>query len=84
VVEAAVLGVPDEKYGERVHAVVVLREGASADADELKAHCRERIGGFKIPRSFEFIAELPKTGAGKVRKADLRAPHWEGRDRKVG
>jgi len=84
VVEAAVIGVPDDKYGERVHAVVVLRNGAAPDEAGLMAHCRERIGGFKIPRSFEFIAELPKTGAGKVRKAELRAPHWEGRDRKVG
>jgi long-chain acyl-CoA synthetase len=84
VVEAAVIGVPDDKYGERVHAVVVLAEGAAADEAALMAHCRARIGGFKIPRSFEFIAELPKTGAGKVRKAELRAPHWEGRDRKVG
>ncbi len=84
VVEAAVVGVPDEKYGERVHAVVVLKDGAPRDEEALKAHCRELIGGFKIPRSFEFIAELPKTGAGKVRKAELRAPHWEGRDRKVG
>ena len=84
VVEAAVVGVPDAKYGERVHAVVVLRQGVAPDEAGLQAHCRALIGGFKIPRSFEFIAELPKTGAGKVRKAELRAPHWEGRDRKVG
>ncbi|MDH3234410.1 MAG: long-chain-fatty-acid--CoA ligase [Alphaproteobacteria bacterium] len=84
VVEAAVVGVPDENYGERVHAVVVLRDGAAPDEAALMAHCRAQIGGYKIPRSFEFISELPKTGAGKVRKAELRAPHWEGHDRKVG
>jgi len=84
VIEAAVVGVPDDQYGERVHAVVVLRDGAQPDEAGLQAHCRARIGGFKIPRSFEFIAELPKTGAGKVRKAELRAPHWQNQDRKVG
>jgi len=87
VVEVAVVGVPDERYGERVHAVVVLARGApgrGTDEAVLQAHCREQIGGYKIPRSFEFIAELPKSAAGKIRKAELRAPHWEGHGRQVG
>jgi acyl-CoA synthetase (AMP-forming)/AMP-acid ligase II len=77
VLDCAVIGVPDETFGERVHAVVVTRPGRAGDAAALQAHCRATIAGYKIPRSFEFVAELPKTAAGKVRKALLRAPHWD-------
>lgn len=83
--EAAVIGIPSEQWGESVHAVVVLKDGASATADELMAFCREHIGGYKCPRSVEFRAEpLPVTPVGKVRKNLLRDPHWAGRDRKIG
>jgi acyl-CoA synthetase (AMP-forming)/AMP-acid ligase II len=72
--EAAVIGVPDERWGERVHAIVVLEDGATVTGKELVEHCRGRIGGFKLPRSLELRAEpLPKSGAGKVLKAQLRA-----------
>ncbi len=82
--EAAVIGVPSEQWGEGVHAVIVLNEGASATPEQLTAHCRELIGGYKVPRSYEFRAEpLPVTSVGKVRKNALRDPHWEGRDRKI-
>jgi long-chain acyl-CoA synthetase len=75
--EAAVFGVPDERWGERVHAVVVVAEGADVTPESLQAFCRERIAGFKVPRSFELRAQpLPKSGAGKVLKTDLRAPYW--------
>ena len=84
VVESAAIAVPDDTLGERVHAVVVLAEGQEAGEAELQAHCRKTIAGYKIPRSFELVAELPKTAAGKVRKAELRAPHWAGRDRAIG
>ena len=84
VLEAAVFGVPDEKWGEAVWAVVVPREGQSPSADELIAFCRERIGGYKVPKGISFQSEpLPKSGPGKVLKRELRAPFWAGRDRSV-
>jgi acyl-CoA synthetase (AMP-forming)/AMP-acid ligase II len=82
VLEAAVFGVPHPRWGEAVHAVVVLR--AEATADELERHCRETLAGYKVPRSVELRAEpLPKSGAGKVLKRELRAPYWAGRDAMV-
>ncbi|MDD0858895.1 AMP-binding protein [Arthrobacter alpinus] len=72
VASSAVIGVPDEKYGERVHAVVVLVPGRKASAEELAAHCKEHIAGYKVPRSFEFPEALPMSGAGKILKRELR------------
>lgn len=72
VLEAAVIGVADPKWGERVHAVVVLRDGAATTEDALMNHCRAQIAGYKIPRSFEFRDSLPKSGAGKTLKRELR------------
>ncbi|GAA3432926.1 long-chain-fatty-acid--CoA ligase [Kutzneria kofuensis] len=83
VASCAVIGVPDEQWGERVHAVVVLVDGHSPTADELRDHCREHIAGYKTPRSVEFVEELPVSGAGKILKRVLRSRHWEGRDRGV-
>ncbi len=80
---AAVIGVPDARWGERVHAVVVLRPGADLTADALTAHCRTLIAGYKCPRSVEFRQALPLSAAGKVLKVDLRAPFWAGRSRNV-
>ena len=78
------IGIPSEQWGEAVHAIVVLQPGASADEDELKAWCRDRIAGFKIPKSVEFRTEpLPMSGAMKVLKRELRAPYWEGKERMV-
>jgi long-chain acyl-CoA synthetase len=82
--EAAVIGVPSERWGEQVHAVVVLKDGASVTEAELDAHCRAHIGGYKVPRSYEFRREpLPVTPVGKVRKNVLRDPHWVGHTRKI-
>ncbi len=82
--EAAVIGIPSEQWGESVHAVIVLKDGATATPDELTAHCRSLIGGYKVPRSYEFRSEpLPVTPVGKVRKNVLRDPHWVGRTRKI-
>ncbi len=79
----AVIGIPSEQWGEAVHAVVVLKPGASATAAELIAHCHEHIAGYKCPRSVEIRESLPMTGAGKVQKTELRKPFWEGRTRHV-
>jgi len=79
----AVIGVPDERWGERVHAVVVMQPGQAGDADELIAHCRTRIAGYKCPRSIEFRTELPISGAGKLLKNPLRAEYWKDTDRRV-
>jgi acyl-CoA synthetase (AMP-forming)/AMP-acid ligase II len=83
VAEAAVVGVPDVRWGETVHAAVVLRPGAAATADDLTAYCRDRLGGVARPRSVEFLSALPRTSVGKVHKRALRAPFWAGHDRQV-
>ncbi|MDX6200300.1 MAG: hypothetical protein QOJ79_3451 [Actinomycetota bacterium] len=83
VLESAVIGVPDEKWGERVHAAVVLRAGATVTENELSAHCHELIAGYKCPRSMEFVSELPRSGAGKVLKRDIRDRYWAGSDRSI-
>jgi acyl-CoA synthetase (AMP-forming)/AMP-acid ligase II len=84
VAEAAVFGVPDERWGERVHAVVVLRSGASLDGKALVEHARSRIAAFKAPRSVEIQTDpLPKSGPGKILKRALRDPHWAGHTRQV-
>ncbi|MEJ8858281.1 long-chain-fatty-acid--CoA ligase [Variovorax robiniae] len=83
VLMSAVIGVPDDKWGERVHAVIVKREGADIDADAIIAHCRDQIAGYKCPRSVEFRNELPLSAAGKLQKFQLREPYWAGRDRRV-
>ncbi|KQS03731.1 hypothetical protein ASG11_05305 [Sphingomonas sp. Leaf357] len=83
VAQVAVIGVPDARWGERVHAVIVLRSGDMVGDDMIVAHCRTLIAGYKVPRSIEFRDALPLSAAGKVLKADLRAPHWQGRTRNV-
>ena len=79
----AVIGVPDERWGERVHAVIVAREGQPLTEAEVIAHCRERIAGYKCPRSVEFRSELPLSAAGKLQKFQLREPYWQGRERRI-
>ncbi len=83
VAACAVIGVPDTEWGERVHAVVVLKASQQATADEIREHCKTQIGGYKCPRSVEFIAALPMSGAGKVLKRTLREPHWKAQQRQV-
>ena len=80
----SVIGVPDEKWGERVHAIVRLKNGATASEADIIAHCHTLIAGFKCPRSVTFRAEpLPLSGAGKILKTELRKPYWEGREKSV-
>jgi long-chain acyl-CoA synthetase len=84
VLEATVFGVPDEQWGESVHAVVVPRDGVEVSEAEVIAHCREQIAAYKTPKSIAFQSDpLPKSGPGKVLKRVLRAPYWEGRDRAI-
>ena len=84
VLQSAVIGIPDDLWGEAVHAVVVLKPGAEATAEDLIAHCRTAIAGYKVPRSVELTADpLPMSAAGKILKKDLRAPHWQGQDRAI-
>ncbi len=81
--DCAVIGIPDAKWGESVHAVVVLKAGMQADAASIIAHCRTLIAGFKCPRSVEFRQAMPLSAAGKIQKGALREVHWSGHDRKV-
>jgi long-chain acyl-CoA synthetase len=81
--ECAVIGVPDERWGELIKAVVVMQPGTSLDRKALARHCRNSLADFKVPRSVDLIDTLPRTPSGKVRKHVLRQPYWEGRDRQV-
>ncbi|AHH19824.1 putative fatty-acid--CoA ligase [Nocardia nova SH22a] len=82
--QVAVIGVPDERWGERVHAVVVCRPGERLGLEELQSHCRGLIAGYKIPRSYEVRATpLPLSAVGKVLKTVLRSPYWQGTDREI-
>jgi fatty-acyl-CoA synthase len=83
VLEAAVVGVPDKKWGEVPKALVVLRDGASATPEELIQFCRDNMAHFKAPKSVEFMDQLPKTATGKVQKFTLREQYWEGREKRV-
>ncbi|HVE27066.1 MAG TPA: AMP-binding protein [Sporichthya sp.] len=81
VLQVAVIGIPSEQWGETVHAICVVQEGSTLTAEDVIAHARTTIGGYKVPRSVDFRTEpLPLSGAMKVLKKDLRAPYWEGRD----
>ncbi|MBV7295735.1 AMP-binding protein [Corynebacterium sp. TAE3-ERU12] len=90
--DCAVIGVPDEKWGERPRAVVVLRPEAAGDSSEqhnedianaIIAHCRAHIAGYKVPRDIVIVDELPRTSTGKVRKAELREEAWQGHEQRI-
>ncbi|MFP6596928.1 MAG: fatty acid--CoA ligase, partial [Candidatus Hydrogenedentota bacterium] len=83
VADCGVIGVPSGKWGESIHAVIVLKAGFDISAEEFIAFCRDRIAHFKCPKSVEFIDELPRNASGKVLKRQLREKHWEGHDRGV-
>jgi long-chain acyl-CoA synthetase len=83
VAEVAVIGVPDDKWGEAVKAVVALKPGMSADPDDIIAFARIRIAAFKAPKSIDFIDALPRNASGKILRRELREPYWAGRERRV-
>jgi long-chain acyl-CoA synthetase len=84
VAEVAVVAIPDEQWGETVHAIVVPRAGRSVTAAQVIAHCRGLIAHYKCPRSVDIRdMPLPLSGAGKVLKTELRAPFWAGREKRV-
>jgi len=78
-----VIGVPDPKWGEAVKACVVVKPGEVLTEAEVIAHARERVAGYKCPKSVDFIPALPRNASGKVLRRELRAPYWEGMDRAV-
>jgi long-chain acyl-CoA synthetase len=83
VLEAAVIGVPDEQWGEIVKGLVVLKTGQAATEGELRDHCRDLIAGYKVPKSISFVDVLPKSGAGKILKRELRKEFWKESERLV-
>jgi acyl-CoA synthetase (AMP-forming)/AMP-acid ligase II len=83
VADVAVIGVPDEQWGESVKALIVLRQGATSGEEELLEHCRVHLAGYKKPKSIDFVEGLPKGSTGKTLKRELRAPYWEGHVRAV-
>ena len=83
VFECAVIPVPDERWGEVPKALVVLKPGTAATETDVLQFCRERLAGFMVPKSVEFLEALPKGGTGKILKGQLREKYWAGQSRRV-
>jgi acyl-CoA synthetase (AMP-forming)/AMP-acid ligase II len=83
IADCGVIGIPSEKWGEAIHAVIVLKKDAEVTEEELIAHCRDHIAHYKCPKSIEFIEELPRNASGKVLKRELRKKFWGDKSRGV-
>lgn len=84
VADVAVIGIPDEKWGEAVKAIIVPKDGAQPTPESIISWARERIAGYKCPKSVDYIDALPRNPSGKILRKDLREPYWEGQERRVG
>ena len=83
VLEAAVIGIPDQKYGEALMAICALNPGCLLSVDELVDYCRDKIAGYKIPRQLNLVEALPRNPSGKILKTVLREPYWKNQPRQV-
>jgi len=83
VIEVAVIGIPDDTFGEALMAIFALQPDASLDVEEMIAFCRDRLAGYKIPRQLSFVDALPRNPSGKILKTVLREPYWAGIDRQI-
>jgi acyl-CoA synthetase (AMP-forming)/AMP-acid ligase II len=79
----AVIGIPSKEWGEAVHAIIVPRAAGGVSEEDIIAHCKQKIAGYKCPKTVEFRTELPLSGAGKILKAQMRDAYWKGQTRKV-
>ncbi|MGH3936140.1 MAG: class I adenylate-forming enzyme family protein, partial [Pseudonocardiaceae bacterium] len=83
VADVAVIGVPSERWGETIKALVVVADGEQITPDEIIRYCKERLAGYKAPTSVEFREAIPRTATGKIQKFKLREEYWQGRERQV-